>query len=89
MLEGRLPTSGKTPSFQHANVRSIRARAVLLRILIPRAQRLLTCISRLTASFVGIPSAFPPLWRYIPESEYVLRVVGGRKREHFLVKKWV
>ena len=61
--------SGKTPSFQHANVRSIRARAVLLRILIPRAQRLSTCISRPTASFVGIPCAVVAL--------------RGRKRGHF------
>ena len=60
---------GKTPTFQHANGASIRARAVPLRILIPRAQRLSTCISRPTASVVGIPCAVVAL--------------RGRKRGHF------
>ena len=68
-LEERLRMSGKTPTFQHANGASIRACAVPPRILIPRAQRLSTCISRPTASFVGIPCAVVAL--------------RGRKRGHF------
>ena len=68
-LEERLRMSGKTPTFQHANGASIRARAVPLRILIPRAQLASTCISRPTASLVGIPCAVVAL--------------RGRKRGHF------
>ena len=73
VLEVDLRTTGTNPRFLVFYGASIRARAVPLRILIPRAQRPSTCISRVTASLVGIPIA--------------VVAVRGRKRGHFGEKR--
>ena len=69
LLRPRLPTMVPIGVFRPAPWHRAVVRAVRPRILIPRARRLSTYISRGTASFVGLPCAVVAL--------------RGRKRGHF------